>query len=120
MVRVLLFVGGSTSAVTVLPDLGSLRRSNLPLGKVPPRGCIGSHFLPVIAPTMLFCAFVRLQAYPKCSILECLLLFTVVLQRRITPPQYLLLRCCPGFYCDWGREYTQVARLQGTIATPWL
>ena len=77
-------------------------------------------FSPLLTLTIPFCAIVRLNAYPKCSILQYLLPVTMVRLGRITPPQYLLLRCCPGFYCDWGREYTQVAGLQGSIATPWL
>src|SRR5215213_11189779 len=66
-----------------------------------------------------FCAFARSHAYCKCSILQYLLPFKVVWQRRITPPQRLLLGCCPSFYCGWGAESTR--RLQGSrVASPLL
>ncbi len=76
-----LFVGKSISAVTMVPNPGSLRRSNLPLGKASARGCTGPHFLSVVTLTILFCSFVRINAYPKCSILSYLLLSTVVNRR---------------------------------------
>src|SRR5918994_3203389 len=61
-----------------------------------------SPFSPLVTLTIPFCAFARPQAYRKCSILEYLLPPTMVRRRRITPPQYLLLRCCLDFYRGWG------------------
>jgi hypothetical protein len=62
-----------------------------------------SPFSPLITLTIPFCAIARSRAYPKCSILECLLLTTVVQRyqitpRQISPPWRFPPWCCSGFY----------------------